>query len=135
MVILVAEDEALVALVLELALTAAGHRLLGPAATAAGALRLAEEGRPDLALLDIVLAEGGDGVAVARALRDRHGTPSLFLSAQTAQARAARDAAWGLIRKPYDPVVVVRAVEGVGEIMLGRRPDSLPRELELFREA
>ena len=134
MVILVAEDEALVALVLELALAAAGHRVLGPAATAAGALRLAEAGRPDLALLDINLAEGGDGVALARALRDRHGTPSLFLSGQTLQARAARDAAWGLIRKPYDPAVVVRAVAGVGEIMLGRRPGCLPRELELFRE-
>ena len=135
MIILVAEDEALVALVLELALTAAGHRVLGPAATAEDALRLAEEGRPDLALLDVNLAEGGDGAAVARALRDRHGTPCLFLSGQVAQARAARDAAWGLVRKPYDPAGVLRAVEAVGELAHGRRPAALPRGLELFREA
>jgi DNA-binding response OmpR family regulator len=133
-VILVAEDEALTALALELALAAAGHRVLGPAATVEEALRLAGEDRPDLGLVDIVLSGDRDGIALARALRDRHGAPSLFLSGQTLQARAARDAAWGLVRKPYDPAVVVRAVAGVGEIMLGRRPGCLPRELELFRE-
>ena len=133
MVILVAEDEALVALVLELALTAAGHRVLGPVATAAGALRLAEEGRPDLALLDVNLAEGGDGAAVARALRDRHGTPCLFLSGQVAQARAARDAAWGLVRKPYDPAGVLRAAGGPAAGARAVPRGLAPRGGSLFR--
>jgi DNA-binding response OmpR family regulator len=82
MIILVAEDEALIALVLELTLRPGGHRVLGPVATVAEALRLADETAPELALVDINLQDGDDGVALARTLRDRYGTPSLFLSGQ-----------------------------------------------------
>ena len=110
MIILVAEDEALIALVLELTLRPAGHRVVGPAATAEEALRLAEQTNPELALVDIDLHDGDDGVALARTLRDRYGTPSLFLSGQVPRALANRDAALGLIRKPYDPESVLGAV-------------------------
>jgi two-component system, response regulator PdtaR len=132
MIILVAEDEALVALVLELALGSAGHQVLGPAAEVDEALRLAEERRPDLALLDIRLRDGGDGVRLARRLGERWAVPCLFLSAQVTQARAAGDAALGLIGKPYDPDEVIAAVAIIGELLAGRRPDRVPRRLELF---
>ena len=56
MILLVAEDEALVALVLELELRGAGHEVLGPAATPEEALALVERTRPELALIDINLA-------------------------------------------------------------------------------
>jgi two-component system, response regulator PdtaR len=133
-IILVAEDEALIALVLELTLRVVGHRVLGPVGTVADALRLAERTRPELGLIDLNLRDGDDGVMLARALRDRYGTPSLFLSGQVPQARRNRDAAWGLIKKPYDPRNVLRAVEVVEELMSGRPPTSLPPELELFQE-
>ena len=133
MVILVVEDEALVALVLELALVHAGHEVLGPAADEGGALRLAGERRPGLALVDIRLRRGDDGVRLARALKARWAVPCLFLSGQTVQARAAGDAALGLIGKPYDPDEVVEAVAAVGELLAGRRPVRLPPRLELFR--
>ncbi len=133
MVILVVEDEALVAFVLELALVPAGHQVLGPAADEGEALRLAGERRPDLALVDIRLRRGDDGVRLARALKARRAVPSLFLSGQTVQARAAGDAALGLIGKPYDPDEVVAAVAAVGELLAGRRPARLPPRLELFR--
>jgi two-component system, response regulator PdtaR len=73
MILLVAEDEALIALVLELELSGAGHRVLGPAATPEEALALVEGTRPELALIDINLAAGGDGIGLARTLRDRPG--------------------------------------------------------------
>jgi two-component system, response regulator PdtaR len=132
-IILVAEDEAIVAIVLELALVLAGHEVLGPAATEDEALRLAEADRPDLALLDIDLRDDGDGVSLARALRERWAVPCLFLSAQATRARAAGDAALGLVDKPYDPDDVVEAVAAVGELLAGRRPARLPPRLELFR--
>ena len=50
MILLVAEDEALIALVLEGALRDAGHEVLGPAATPEEALALAEGTRPGLDL-------------------------------------------------------------------------------------
>jgi DNA-binding response OmpR family regulator len=133
MLILVAEDEAVIAFELELALVLAGHEVLGPAADEGEALRLAGERRPGLALVDIRLRDGGCGVRLARALEARWAVPSLFLSGQATQARAAGDAALGLIGKPYDPGEVVAAVAAVGELLAGRRPGRLPPRLELFR--
>ena len=132
MILLVAEDEALIALVLALELRDAGHEVLGPAATPEEALALAAETRPELALIDINLTAGGDGIALARTLRDRHGVPSLFVSGQAPDALAARDAALGLVRKPYAPEDVARAVEAVAELLRGRKPARLPPGLELF---
>ena len=74
MLILVVEDEALVGLVLVLALVRKGRDVLGPAGTATEALALAERTPPELALVDIDLRNGGDGVGVARALLGRHGS-------------------------------------------------------------
>jgi two-component system, response regulator PdtaR len=134
MIILVAEDEAVIALVLEIALGGGGHRVLGPAATVEEAVQLAEATTPELALIDINLARGDDGVWLARTLRDRWGIPALFLSGQTGQARAAGSGALGLIGKPYDPDEVLEAVRVVGELLAGRRPGRLPAPLELFRD-
>lgn len=135
MIILVVEDEAIVAMVLELALVRAGHRVLGPAADEGEALRLAAEGRPELALVDIRLRDGGCGVRLAGVLKERWGLPSLFLSGQTTQARAAGDAALGLIGKPYDPYEVVQAVAAVGDLLAGRPLGRVPPRLELFAGA
>ena len=132
MLILVVEDEAIIAMVLELVLHHAGHQVLGPADSVEEALQLADETTPELALVDINLRDGGDGIALARALRDRHGAPSLFLSAQLVMARANKDAALGVIGKPYDPEVVLVAIGVVDELKHGRRPASIPYELELF---
>jgi DNA-binding response OmpR family regulator len=131
-IILVVEDEAVVAIVLELALGLAGHEVLGPAGDEGEALRLAGERRPELALVDIRLCGGGSGVRLARVLKERWGVPSLFLSGQTDQARAAGDVALGLIGKPYDPGEVIDAVAAVGELLAGRRPALVPPRLELF---
>jgi DNA-binding response OmpR family regulator len=132
MIILVAEDEALIALVLELTLCRAGHEVLGPAADVDEALRLAEQRGPDLGLIDICLHNDSDGVWLARRLKERWAVPCLFLSGQVIQARAAGDAALGLIGKPYDPDEVIEAVAAVGELLAGRRPGRVPRRLELF---
>ena len=69
---------------------------------------------------------------LARRLGERWAVPCLFLSAQVTQARAAGDAALGLIGKPYDPDEVIAAVAIIGELLAGRRPDRVPRRLELF---
>jgi two-component system, response regulator PdtaR len=133
-IILVAEDEVLIALVLEMTLSLAGHRVVGPVATAEEALQAAEATRPELALVDVRLRGARDGVWLAQSLRDRWGVPSLFLSGQTEQVRAARDAALGMLGKPYDPDEVVEAVAAIGELLAGRWPEKRPRRLELFCE-
>ncbi len=78
--VLVVEDEFLIALDLELLLERHGWRVLGPAASVAEALRLLEGEVPDVALLDITLKDGETVVPVAEALRAR-GVPFVLASA------------------------------------------------------
>ena len=104
-------------------------------ATAEEALETAQEVPPELALIDIRLVGSHDGIWLARSLRDRCGLPALFLSGQTTQARAARDAALDLLGKPYNPDEVVEAVATVGELLVGRAPSRCRRRPELFGQA
>ena len=92
MMILVVEDDALIAMDLEGALSDAGHTVRGPASTAKRALEIAERAVPELALVDINLRDGrGSGIGLARQLHDRWGVWSYFVSGQRAEAYAARE--------------------------------------------
>ena len=77
--VLVVEDEFLIAMDLEHLLRRHGFRVLGPAATVAAALRLLEGKTPDVALLDVNL-RGELVTPVAEALRAR-GVPFVLASA------------------------------------------------------
>ena len=80
LVVLVVEDEFLIAMDLEAMLTEHGWRVLGPAATVAMALSLLEDGEmPDVALLDLNL-RGETVVPVAEVLRES-GVPIVLASA------------------------------------------------------
>lgn len=67
--VLVVEDELLIAMDVEMLLDLNGHEVLGPASTIDAALRLMEDTRPDVALLDANLG-GRSVVPLARRLRD-----------------------------------------------------------------
>ena len=134
--VLIVEDDAVIAMVLVDSLEDAGHEVVGPAATMAGALALCEGAPPpELPLLDINLRDGSNGVDVARALLRRWGVLSIFASGQMMEARKARDIALGYIRKPYETETVLRSVEVARELMGGAKPKAVPRGFELFSEA
>jgi two-component system, response regulator PdtaR len=133
--ILIAEDEALIALELTESLEHDGHEVVGPATTMAEALALCEAGPPELALLDINLGDGSSGVTLARALLARWGVPSIFASGQPMEARRARDIALGYIEKPYQPETVLRSIKVAREIMGGGTPKRIPAGFELFSTA
>jgi two-component system, response regulator PdtaR len=132
MVILIVEDDILVGVALRLILRIEGYRVRGPTGDVATALKLAAEEEPDLAFVDTRLDGGAEGIDLARALRDRHGTSCIFLTAQPTMARTAGDAALGVIEKPYDPAVVLRTVEYVAAVRGGTRLASVPRGLALL---
>lgn len=132
MLILVVEDETLIAFAVEWALRIAGHDVLGPVDSVEDAIRHATARRPDLALIDLNLRDGGDGVDVARFLHEQYQAPCLFLSAQVAYARAHRHLAWGLVRKPYDSSNLTSIASFIQQVARGQRPSSTPADLELF---
>ena len=112
--ILVVEDELWAALDMEWVVRKLGHEVVGPAATADEAIRLAEAEVPDLVLMDIRLANDTDGVTAAIEIRRRFGIASLFVSAHgelatRRRAQAAEPA--GFIEKPFAPETLATAIE------------------------
>lgn len=99
--ILVVEDEALVAMLVEDALEDAGFGVIGPVRSVAQALEALEAELPDAAVLDLNLA-GENSVAVADALVAR-GIPFVVATGYGAAGLPAthRDAL--VLPKPYDP--------------------------------
>ena len=78
--IMVVEDDAIIALDIVGLLEDLGHEVVAEAADAYTAWEMAEDGRPDLALVDIRLARNTDGGQLARKLYDQLGVRSLFVS-------------------------------------------------------
>lgn len=111
--VLLVEDEAMIALDMEQTLTAAGLRVLGPAASVNSALRLIARERPDAAILDLDL--GGELVTpVARTLRDL-GVP--FVLATAYNHLRGGEAEFSGVENLGKPVASVRCVEVLGELL------------------
>jgi DNA-binding NarL/FixJ family response regulator len=102
--ILLVEDDYFVALDAEHALKAAGFVVVGTAATAEEAIAIADQEKPDLAVMDIRLAGGRDGVETALELFRRRGIRSIFATAHAdpeMRRRAAAAEPLGWLPKPY----------------------------------
>ena len=129
--VLVVEDEPLIATSIQWELIDAGYEVVGPAAGAEDAEALMADGLPDLALVDINLTERGEGVGLARRLKAR-GVASVFVTGQVHEARQNRDAALGLVLKPFPIETLGRVVQALEGVMTGHGPVRAPRCLELF---
>ena len=99
--ILIVEDEILIALELESLLQDLGHDVVGVAASSKHALALGADLKPDLAFVDIHLADGPTGVEVARHLAGEHQVTVLFMTANAKRIPEDFAGAWGVIAKPY----------------------------------
>ncbi len=99
--ILIVEDEFLIALELECLLQDAGHDVVGIAASSSEANALARDLSPDLAFVDIHLADGLTGIDVARNLSGEHGVTVLFMTANAKRIPEDFAGARGVIAKPY----------------------------------
>jgi hypothetical protein len=56
----------------------------------------------------------------------------VFLTAQPERAREARDAALGVVAKPFDPLRPVRVARDIEALRAGALPASEVKGLELF---
>lgn len=99
--ILVVEDEALVAMLVEDALEDAGFGIIGPVRSVSQALEILETEVPDAAVLDLNLA-GENSVAVADALVAR-GIPFVVATGYGAAGLPAAHRNALVLPKPYDP--------------------------------
>jgi len=111
--IVIAEDEALIRLDLKEMLEEEGYTVVGEAGDGETAVRLVEELRPDLAILDVKMPVL-DGLSAAERIHQAHLAPVLMLTAfsQRELVDRARDAgAMAYIVKPFSKSDLVPAIE------------------------
>ncbi len=99
--VIIVEDEALLAMELESLVEEAGHQVVGWATSSAEASKLIGEVEPDLAFVDVHLADGPTGVGVAAYFREVRPTIVVFLTANPKRIPDDFAGACGVISKPY----------------------------------
>ena len=126
------EDDPLIGPAMKTVLQNAGHDVIGPVKGAAKAIRMVERERPDLALIDYHLPGGENGLSLARTLKERHGIPSLLVTAFEHRGNEGRDVVIGFLRKPFRPEALAQAVAVAADLQAGQRPRAIPPSLLLF---
>lgn len=111
--ILIAEDEAIIRLDLREMLEEEGYEVVGEAGDGEAALKLAEDLRPDLSILDIVMPVM-DGLTAAAQINEKQLSAVLILTAFSQRElveRATRTGAMAYLVKPFEKHDLMPAVE------------------------
>jgi two-component system, response regulator PdtaR len=133
--VLIAEDELMIADLLEEALIMSGYEVCGIARTVDEAVALANLHKPDLAVLDVRLARGDRGPDIARRL-GRETLGILYATGEDARHSTLTVADGNAsITKPYQVEDVPRALVIVREMMtLGTATPPFPLGFRLLPE-
>ena len=111
--VLIAEDEAIIRLDLKEMLEEEGFEVVGEASDGDAALRIAEEQRPDLIIMDIKMP-GMDGLTAAEKVNEQNLGAVLILSAFSQKdlvKRAAEAGAMGYLVKPFQKTDLIPAID------------------------
>jgi CheY-like chemotaxis protein len=132
--ILVVEDDAHVATVLEARLESFGHDVCDIARTGPAAVRGAVQHQPDLVLMDILLEGDMNGVEAAELIHRQVDVPIVFitcLSEPSVLDRAVKANAYGYILKPYDNAELRYTIEiALVKYQAAKERDKLIAQLE-----
>lgn len=114
--VLIAEDNVLIADMLEDFLVAGGYEVCGIARTVDEAVALADLHKPELAVLDFQLADGGYGSQIGPRLKDRGNLGILYATGNGADDSLTKADGQAYIGKPYRMQDMLRALKIVDEI-------------------
>ena len=129
--LMIVEDEVLVSILLRDELQKAGYKVLDLTDRLGAAMEVAKAEKPDLALVNIRLAKGDDGIELSKHLKGL-GIPVLLISGQVSRANSAKTVAIGSMPKPYDPEEMVLAVAYLLARLNGDDTLPKPHQLEVF---
>ena len=134
--VLIAEDELIIADLLEQYLIEQGFEVCGIARTVADAVALGELHKPDVAILDIRLARGGQGPEIAKRLKCRGRLGVLYATGESRKSNLGPSDGEALITKPYRLEDVGRALEIVHEIAtVGTSAPPYPSGFQLLAQS
>jgi len=129
--VMIVEDQAILAMELEMVLADAGCDVVGCAMDSRGAFVIAERERPALALVDVNLLDGLTGPQVAQGLVSRYGTAVIFLTANSEQIPDGFAGALGAVSKPFDETTIRSAVDFARNFIVTRTVGTPPRRFRL----
>lgn len=112
--ILVVEDELITAKAIRSALKSLGYDVLDIVTSGEEAIQKTSEVRPDLILMDIILAGEMDGIETASQIKDRFNIPIVYLTAHADDAtlqRAKITEPYNYILKPFEDRELHIAIE------------------------
>lgn len=101
---LIVEDEAIIAEDLKYTLETIGITVVGTAATGEAAIKLADDKKPDVVLMDIQLRGAMNGIETAKKIASDSGTPIVFVTAFTPSGMQEAGLPNGslYVKKPFD---------------------------------
>ena len=109
--ILIAEDDPCIAMMLSDVLSDLGHRVVKIVDTAEEAIRLAGEQPFDLAVVDVWLANGSNGLIAVRQRMGRYDSPASVCSGHAAAEEARAAGALAFLEKPFRITDLERALD------------------------
>lgn len=129
--VMIVEDQALLAMELELVLGESGCDVVGCAMDQAGAFIIADRENPDLALIDINLLDGMTGPRIAQRLVGDYGAAVVFLTANPEQIPEGFAGALGAVSKPFDEQTIRAVVDFARQFIHHRTVGEPPRRFRL----
>jgi CheY-like chemotaxis protein len=112
--ILVVEDSFIVAYHLQAVLEGEGYTVLGKCDNGESAIELLSKKKPDLVLMDIMLAGELDGIQTATIIRTKFNLPVIYITALTDKdtiSRAKVTEPYGYLTKPFEDREIFTAIE------------------------
>lgn len=114
--VLIVEDEALLAMDIEAMVEDAGHRVVGEAASLFEVEKLGDDLSPDLAFVDLQLAQNTNGLDVCALIRKRwQNTLVVFVTANPLKLPSDFAGGHGVIPKPFSRSGLLSAMRYIEE--------------------
>jgi DNA-binding response OmpR family regulator len=131
--VLIAEDDLMIADLAEEILIEEGYEVCGIARTVAEAVALARQHKPDLALLDLRLADGGLGTEIAAQLLPFGRLGVLYATGNMSQVALTTANGDACLSKPYSAGDLLRGLKIVAEIVTnGKALSSFPKGFQVL---
>jgi DNA-binding response OmpR family regulator len=134
--VLIVEDDLMLSDTVEETLVEEGYEVCGIARTVPEALSLGRQHRPDLAVIDLRLADGGLGTDIVKQLRPLGRFGVLYATGNQPQVFLTSAYGDACLVKPYRSADLLRSLEIVADIMgTGKAFPPFPRGFYVFPKA
>jgi CheY-like chemotaxis protein len=134
--VLIAEDEFMIADMVEEVLADHGYDVCGIARTVAEGIALGRHHKPDLAVIDLRLADGGLGTEIAAHLGALGRLGILYASGNIAQLTLNATNGDACLAKPYTSAALLRSLEIVTDMVTtGKASPPFPPGFQVLLRA